>query len=111
MLADPKPICSELISGIRDRTPKLTSMALQVKDLLSSAFGGGLDNLQELQLSRKGSEDVLALVSAPNVANLNISVSMWCLQAKLNLLYKEQMVSCLQFNKLVSLNGLETVMK
>ncbi|KAL3153437.1 hypothetical protein ABBQ38_011772 [Trebouxia sp. C0009 RCD-2024] len=59
-------------------------MALQVKDLLSSAFGGGLDSLQELQLSRKGLEDVLALASAPNVVNLNIS-----------------------FNKLVSLNGLE----
>ena len=61
----------------------------------------------------QGLEDVTGLVSAPNVANLNISVSfcLLVLQAKPKLQYMSKEVSCLQFNKLVSLSGLETVMK
>lgn len=67
-------------------TGDLAFNTLWLQDLLSSAFGGGLDSLAQ------GLEDVLALASAPNVVNLNISVSIWGLQAKQNLLYKEQMI-------------------
>ncbi|KAL0042853.1 hypothetical protein WJX79_001571 [Trebouxia sp. C0005] len=59
-------------------------MALQAKDLLSSALGGNLTDLQEVHLSHKGLEDITVIGSALNVVNVNVS-----------------------FNKLVSLDGVQ----
>lgn len=52
-----------LLQGLRSRKLEiLLSYTLCLQDLLSSAFGGGLDNLQELQLSRKVGTAVRAVV-------------------------------------------------
>ncbi|DBB11172.1 TPA: hypothetical protein ACH3X3_006625 [Trebouxia sp. C0006] len=83
-------------------------MALQAKDLLSSALGGNLTDLQEVHLSHKGLEDITAIGSAPNVVNVNVSFN------KLATLDGVQMLSQLQLldlshNKVKSLKPLSSL--